>query len=81
MPQKNDERRVILALQAMQNDPKLSARAAGRIYSMDHKKLSRRKRGIQSRRDILANSRILTDLEESVLIQYILDLAIKGFPP
>ncbi|KAJ5621159.1 hypothetical protein N7510_005143 [Penicillium lagena] len=81
MPQKNDERRVMLALQAMQNDPKLSARAAGRIYSVDHEKLSRRKRGIQSRRDILANSRILTDLEESVLIQHILDLAIKGFPP
>ena len=81
MPQKNDESQIILALQAMQNDPKLSARAAGRIYCVDHEKLSRRKRGIQPRRDIPANSRKLTDLEESVLIQYILDLAVKGFPP
>ena len=28
-----------------------------------------------------ANSRKLTDLEESTLVQYILDLAAKGFPP
>jgi hypothetical protein len=33
------------------------------------------------RRDIPANSRKLTDLEESVIVQYILDLDSKGFPP
>src|SRR5436305_9462744 len=65
----------------MQNDPKLSARAAGKIYSIDHQKLSRRRRGIQPQCDIPANSRKLTNLEESVLVQYILDLAAKGFPP
>lgn len=36
---------------------------------------------MQPRRDIIANSRKLTNLEESVLIKYILDLATKGFPP
>jgi hypothetical protein len=81
MPQKNDERQINLALQAIQNDPNLSARAAGKIYSINHEKLSRRRRGMRSRRDIPANSRKLTDLEESVLLQHILDLATKGFPP
>ena len=81
MPQKDDKRKIILALQAMQKDPNLSARAAGKIYACDHQKLSRRKRGMQQRRDILANSRKLTDLEELVLVQHILDLATKGFPP
>ncbi len=81
MPQKKDESRVILALQAMQNDPKLSARAAGKLYSVDHQKLCRRKRGMPSRCDISANLRKMTDLEESILVQYILDLAAKGFPP
>jgi hypothetical protein len=81
MPIKNDEGQVQLALQALQNDPKLSLRAAARIYSVDHEKLSRRRRGKQSRRDIQANSRKLTDLEESVIVQYILDLDSKGFPP
>jgi hypothetical protein len=36
MPQKDDERNIILALQPMQNDPKLSARAAGKIYTVSH---------------------------------------------
>ncbi|KFZ25161.1 hypothetical protein V502_00372 [Pseudogymnoascus sp. VKM F-4520 (FW-2644)] len=80
MPLKSDEKNVILALQAMQNNPSLSARAAGKIYSVNHEKLCRRKLGIPSRCDIPANSRKLTDLEESVIVQHILDLAIKGFP-
>jgi hypothetical protein len=81
MSHKNDEAQVQLALLAMQNDPKLSARAAGGIYNVDHEKLSRRRRGMQSRRDIPANSRKLTNLEESVIVQHILDLDSKGFPP
>ena len=81
MPYKNDEGQVQLALQALKNDPKLSFRAAARIFSVDPMKLSRRRRGQQSRRDIPANSRKLTDLEESVIVQYILDLDAKGFPP
>ena len=77
MSKKDDESIIILALQATQNDPNLSSRAAAKIYSISHEKLSRRKRGVQSRRDISANSRKLTDLEESVLVQHILDLATK----
>ncbi len=57
-----------LALQAIQNDPKLSLRAAAKIYSVNYEKLSRRQRSQQSRRDILANSRKLTDLEESAIV-------------
>src|ERR1700722_654656 len=81
MPQKNDESQLVLAIQAMQKDSTLRPRAAARIYSVDHRKLGQRLLGIPSRRDILANSRKLTDLEESVLVQHILDLAAKGFPP
>ena len=81
MPQKNDERELNLAIQAIQNDPTLRPRAAARIYSVDHRKLARRLHGMRPRRDIPANSRKLTDLEESVLIRHILELATKGFPP
>src|SRR4030088_712835 len=81
MPFKNDEKQVILALQAVENDPSLSLRAAAKIYGVHHTKLSSRKRGRKERRDTIANSRKLTDLEESVLVQYILDMATKGFPP
>jgi hypothetical protein len=81
MPQKDDERNINLALQAIKNDLTLSARAAGKIYTCNYQKLGRRRRGIQLRRDIPANLRKLTDLEELVIVQYILDLATKGFPP
>ncbi|OJJ78569.1 uncharacterized protein ASPGLDRAFT_53497 [Aspergillus glaucus CBS 516.65] len=69
MPQKHDECQVILALQAMQNDKKLSARAAGKIYHVDHEKLSRCRRGMQTRCNISANSQRLTDLEESTIVE------------
>lgn len=81
MTHKNDEAQVQLALLEMQNNKKLSARAAGRIYNVDHEKLSHRRRGMQSRRETPANSKKLTNLEESVIVHYILDLASKGFPP
>ena len=81
MPQKNDESQILLAIQAMQNDPKLSARAAGKIYSVDHYKLSSRKQGVRLRRDITANSQKLSDLEETTIVQYVLDLDSRAFPP
>jgi hypothetical protein len=37
--------------------------------------------GIQPRRDIIANSRKLSDLEELKLVEYILDLDSRGFSP
>ena len=45
MPQQNDKAQVQLALQAIQNDPKLSLTAVAKIYSVNYEKLSRRRRG------------------------------------
>jgi hypothetical protein len=81
MPLKNDESQVLLALQAMRQDPTLSARTVGKLFDVDHQKLSRRKRGMQSRRDISANSLKLDKLEDQTIVQYILDLDSQGFPP
>jgi hypothetical protein len=81
MTQKNDESQIMLALGALKNDPNLSARAAAMIYSVDPRKLQRRQHGMPSRRDIAANSRKLTDLEERAIVQYVLDLDSRSFPP
>jgi len=81
MVQKNDESGILLALQAMENDPKLSARSAAKIYTVSHEKLSRRRRGMPARRDIPANLRKLTDSEEGAILERILALSAKGFPP
>ena len=52
MPPKNDERQLLLAIQALQSDLKLGLRVAARTFSIDHRKLGRRLLGIPSQRDI-----------------------------
>lgn len=62
------ESRTILALEALKNDPKLSVRTAAKIYIVPEATLRYRRVRRQSRRDMPANSRKLTDLEESVIL-------------
>ena len=75
------ESRIILAIQALKRSQKLSIRSAARIYNVSETTLRERRAGRPARRDIAANSRKLTDLEESVIVQHILELDSKGFPP
>jgi hypothetical protein len=75
------EGNILLALQALQNDPKLSLRRAAQIYKVNYYALRRRRNGIQSRRDWIPKSRRLSDLEEQIIVQFILDLDSRGFPP
>jgi hypothetical protein len=81
MSQLNNEANIILALQALQNDPKLRIRPAARIYNVRYTTLHGRLNGIPARCDIIPNSRKLSDLEEQIIVQYILDLDSRGFPP
>ena len=81
MKELSKESRLNLALQALQKDSKLSLRAASKVYSISYTTLHSRRHGRCARTDISANSRKLTNLEEEVLLQYILDLDAKSFPP
>jgi hypothetical protein len=80
MSQSSNEARIILALQALQNNPDVSTRRAAEIYQVGRMQLWRRQQGIQSRRDSGPNSRRLSDLEEQTIVQFILDLDSRGFP-
>ncbi|EXL90010.1 hypothetical protein FOIG_16710 [Fusarium odoratissimum NRRL 54006] len=80
MSQSSNEARTLLALQALQNDPKLSTRRAAKIYEISEPRLRRRRNGIQSRRYFIPKSRKLSDLEEQIIVQFILDLDSRGFP-
>ena len=81
MSTSNKEQRLILALAAIQQNPTLSTRSTAKVYSISYAILARRLKGIPSRQDTIANSRKLTNLEESTIIQYILDLDARSFPP
>ena len=81
MGSSSKESRLILALQAIKKDPNLSVRAAAKIYNIPESTLRTRRAGKKSRRDLSANLRKLTDLEESVLKEHIIDLDMRGFPP
>ena len=75
------EARVILALEAIRNDEKLSLRAAAKLYDIPESTLRSRRAGISARRDTTPNSRRLTDSEEKAIIQFVLELDSRSFPP
>src|SRR3954467_821014 len=75
------EAQLNLALEALRKDPKLRLSAAAKIYSVPYTTLYNRRVGRPSRRDIPANSRKLTDLEEHTIVQYISELCARAFPP
>jgi hypothetical protein len=58
------EARVILALEALQNNKKLKLKAVAKLYNVLASTLCDRRASWPIRRDILANLRNLTDLEE-----------------
>jgi hypothetical protein len=76
-----DEAKILLAKQAINEDQFNSSRAAAETYLVNRETLRIRCLGIRSRRDCPANSRILSDLEEYVIIEHILDLDSRGFSP
>ncbi|KFY78524.1 hypothetical protein V499_02327 [Pseudogymnoascus sp. VKM F-103] len=77
----NQEGRIILAIKAIKEGNIKSIRAAAMSYDVPFESLRTRLNGVTSRRDSTPNSRKLTPYEESALVQYILDLDARGFPP
>jgi hypothetical protein len=80
MPNSINEANINLALQGLQKYPGLSMRRAVETYNINRFTLRNRQLGKQSRRDTMANSRKLSNLEEEKLTEYILDLDARGVP-
>jgi hypothetical protein len=70
-----------LALEAIKNNPKVGIRATAELYDVPASTLYRRRGGQPTRRDIPANSHSLTDLEEQTIVQYMIELSTRAFPP
>ena len=77
----NQEGRIILAIEALKEGNIKSIRAAAMSYDVPFESLRTRLNGVTSRRDSTPNLRRLTPYEETALVQYILDLDSRGFPP
>ena len=75
------ERRVILATEAIQNNQNLSRRQAARIYKVPKTTLRNKINGRTSRDNSRHGRQKLTESEENAIIQYVLDLDERGFPP
>lgn len=76
-----EERRMILALQVLKSNPKLSVTHVARIYDLPRTTLRDRHAGKPARYTTLVKSRKLTILEEEVVVRHILDLDSRAFPP
>jgi hypothetical protein len=75
------ERDIQNALRAIQQDANLSIKRAAQLYNVPRTTLSNRRAGTPSRRDYTPKTMSLTLREEEAIVQYILDLGARGFPP
>jgi hypothetical protein len=75
------EARIILVIKAIRTSKKPSKRSAAKLYNILYTSLSNRIASRTYRLEATANSLKLTELEELVLLQYILDLDSRGFTP
>ncbi|KAM3067039.1 hypothetical protein ACMFMG_012224 [Clarireedia jacksonii] len=81
MPELNKEAQLNLAIQALNSTPGLSKRKAAKMYKVSKDTLSRRMAGMQPITITALRFRRLTVLEEEIVVQYVLDLDSKGYPP
>jgi len=75
------EDRVVLALEAVQKSKNISIRAAAELYNVQRATLQNRRDGKPARRDTSANSKKLTQSEEEAIVQYVIELSARAFPP
>jgi hypothetical protein len=77
----SDEARLVIVIKAIQGPTQLSIRSASRIYNVKRSTLQDRLSERCIQRDTQANSKILTQLEEQSIVEYVLDLTTRSFPP
>jgi hypothetical protein len=75
------ECQIQLALQALKQDANLSERRAAAIFNVPRTTLGDRRAGRTSQANRRPKTMNLTKLEEKVVVEHILDLDLRGFPP
>jgi len=75
------EARIIMAMEALQTTKKMSRRKAAKLYNVPETTLRDRMTGRTTIRERLPPHLKLNELEETVLLRYILDMDERGFAP
>jgi hypothetical protein len=78
MPIQTQEARIILAIEAIRTTKRLNSTTATKLYNMLRSTLRDRMNGRTTLSERRPPAQKLTELEESVLLQYIFDLDSKG---
>jgi hypothetical protein len=81
MPAPSKEARVILAIEAIQASKNLSLRAAAKLYDVPETTIWVRMNGRPAAQEYWPVAQNLMEIEEEVVVQYILNLDSRGFPP
>lgn len=81
MSTQSQEARIILALQAIRTNQKMNVTRAAQLYNVPRSTLRDRIKGRHHISEIRNQNLKLTSSEEETIIQYILDLDSRGFPP
>jgi hypothetical protein len=81
LDQTQQEGRIELAIQAIQNRQFKSVRRAALAFNVIPSTLQQRSNGTLARANCQANCQKLTTTEEQTIVQYILDLDLRGFAP
>jgi helix-turn-helix, Psq domain len=76
----NQEGRILRALRALRVNPNLSIKVASEHYDVRRSTLSDHVHERPARVDSLANCHRLTQVEELVLIESVIDIDERGFP-
>jgi hypothetical protein len=75
----SNEADIVLAMYAIDQQLLLSTRAAAKAYNVDSETLRHRRAGRPARQDCVANSKVLTELEEKAIVEHALDVDSRGF--
>lgn len=76
---RSTEANVILAMSAIDEKQLTSNRAAAKHYNVNKDTLRNRRLGKPARQDCIPNSKLLTELEERVIVEHALDVDSRGF--
>jgi transposase len=81
MSELSKEARINLAITAIRSTDNLSCRKAARMYNVSKDTLTARMAGRLPPNATELRNRKLTTLEEDVVVQYVLELDSRGYPP